>query len=1728
MKINNSITKAIRGRIASPLLIAALIAAAFALLLTVQSGPAEAQASNNDDLASISVDGNTVLSFATSQETAQQGVAHDTSQVTVLGTPDDSDATVAYSGTDADANTLGHQMNLSVGANTITITVTAENGTNTDSWTLSVNRGTAALRGWKASEDFDTLKLAGNLLLNTGIWSDGTTMWVTDDVFSDLDPVGSRLYAYNMATKARDTSKEIDLKTAGNRSPTGIWSNGTTMWVVDFSRQKIFAYNLSNGSRDLPKDIPVPDTVVPGPAGIWSDGTTMWIAGGTSNNVFAYNIATKNRDEDKEFMDVLPFGTIVYDLWSDGTTMWVANSGTRKVAAFNFSTGARQRDKDYTALSGAGNDNPLALWSDGTTMWVGDTADDKIYSYVYRLPNTDSAASEISVDGIASPGFDPDEMTHRHVIEAGTTQITVAVTANDEYASAEITSPEDAQDSVDGHQVDTSVGVTVIAITVTAEDGTTRTYTLKIARPSTEYFGWNQTEDLDELAPVIPGVSRGNQSPLDIWSDGTTLWVTDNTGTLFAYNLETKARTEDKDFDVYHTADVIPEGIWSDGETMWISDFVKDKLYAFDLESRARQTANDFNTLADAGNDVPLGIWSDGTTMWVVDGDDDKLYAYDLKSKGRKPKQDFDVSIDDYGGRTAPRSIWSDGRTMWISNSGEDTIYAFNMSTKERDPEKEFNTLKDAGNISPRGIWSDGTIMWVVDHGAARVFSYNLSKPGVLDLIHLGGEARDSFTGFSPDITYYDTREAPYNTDFELGGNQQLNFVAKTRTTGAAIKYPDISHVSLSDGVFIQMPDEGQRRLEFTVTLEGNPTHRTYTLDVFSGDSSTVDEKNTFSLLLLNEADSFTTTGMVGEPGDADWFEINAVNDGGTFLFTMRGAGYGATDKTLEVPFISRIVKLRRYFLDGERAYISRTHEALNAVGVRPHSGVDGWAQAIWKPNAVQTTPAEVSSGILDAYYIEVSSAEADDVGSYGLRIQRFVDDHYPNDTTSMTEVAGTGTDATETVASTATPGSKSKGKIDYPFDSDWFKVESLKAGLEYLIEARGGPAYHLVGIHDANGDEVGRNPKGGRFVFRPETTGTYYVVVYAIFPETRGRYRLWMHDQLFINGLTGANLVASKGDVLTIAPTDIEDPDGLDAVKETNGWQYRWIRVYDDGSTERIKAGKASTGHDTYTLTEDDVGNRVKARICYHDDRAKSHRDRECRFSPVSGTILPGTSNQQGNQPATGVPQITGDTNVGDTVTADVTGISDLDGLTTVSYAYQWLADNAAITGATASAYTLASGDFGKAVTVRVTFTDDAGNEETLTSDGIYPTMTLVIGGENNPATGAPTITGTAQVGLTLTASTSGIADEDGLQNPSYSYQWLADNTSITDATASTYLLTSDEQGKTIKVSVSFEDDAENEETLTSEATGTVASAPNSPATGAPTIDGTPQVGSTLTASTTAISDDDGLDDVSWSYQWVRNDGSADTDIAAATASTYTLVSDDESKTIKVKVTFADDAGNTEELTSTATATVAPKPNSPATGAPTISGTPQVGETLTASTSSVADTDGLDEPSYSYQWLRGDADITDATSSIYTLTSDDESNAIKVRVSFTDDLGNDETLTSEPTSTVAAKPNSAATGAPTISGTAEVGETLTADTSDISDTDGLDDVSWTYQWVRNNGSADANITDATSSAYTLTADDEGKTVKVQVEFTRRRRQRGDAHQRHHRHRHGCPRAADR
>ena len=108
-------------------------------------------------------------------------------------------------------------------------------------------------------------------------------------------------------------------------------------------------------------------------------------------------------------------------------------------------------------------------------------------------------------------------------------------------------------------------------------------------------------------------------------------------------------------------------------------------------------------------------------------------------------------------------------------------------------------------------------------------------------------------------------------------------------------------------------------------------------------------------------------------------------------------------------------------------------------------------------------------------------------------------------------------------------------------------------------------------------------------------------------------------------------------------------------------------------------------------------------------------------------------------NSPATGKPMIGGTPQVGQTLTADVSGIRDTDGLPS-SFTYVWRSvdssNNERLVGANSNTYSPESTDLGRTIKVEVSFTDGGGYSETVTSDAVGPVVAAelqacVLGGD-------------------------------------------------------------------------------------------------------------------------------------------------------------------------------------------------------------------------------------------------------------------------------------------------------------------------------------------------------------------------------------------------------------
>ena len=406
-------------------------------------------------------------------------------------------------------------------------------------------------------------------------------------------------------------------------------------------------------------------------------------------------------------------------------------------------------------------------------------------------------------------------------------------------------------------------------------------------------------------------------------------------------------------------------------------------------------------------------------------------------------------------------------------------------------------------------------------------------------------------------------------------------------------------------------------------------------------------------------------------------------------------------------------------------------------------------------------------------------------------------------------------------------------------------------------------------------------------------------------------------------------------------------------------------------------------------------------------------------------------------------VPVISGTVQVGETLTADTSRIS-----VTFSLGpwYWWIRSDGTtdteIEGATGASYTLTDADAGKTVKVRVNFyVKHSGNFGFVSLTSEATAMVAALGAEpNSLATGVPVIGGTAQVGETLTVDTSGIDDPDGISNASFSYQWIARTTDISGATGSSYAPLVADLGKTIKVRVSFDDDQNNFETLTSAATGAVAASPYGAViwSGTMTVGRLQVFGASLfgfDAPNAGTSLDFGdLEPFAFSYAGnsyiietiahFSDSGELEFGLDVPLVSgdfnlnldgTPFLVRSDENTSLYAFSNHGLSWTNGQKVA------VRLAVNRTATGVPVIGGTAQVGEMLTVDTSGIDDPDGIGNATFSYQWIAGTTDISRAMGSSYAPLVADVGKAIKVRVSFTDGGKFQETLTSEATATVTA-----------------------------------------------------------------------------------------------------------
>jgi len=527
------------------------------------------------------------------------------------------------------------------------------------------------------------------------------------------------------------------------------------------------------------------------------------------------------------------------------------------------------------------------------------------------------------------------------------------------------------------------------------------------------------------------------------------------------------------------------------------------------------------------------------------------------------------------------------------------------------------------------------------------------------------------------------------------------------------------------------------------------------------------------------------------------------------------------------------------------------------------------------------------------------------------------------------------------------------------------------------------------------------------------------------------------------ITPLTAIGALSGTAEVGQILTAGTLSPTGAVAT-------YQWRRADTAEGTYGVIAGATSN---SYTLTPADKDKYIKVAAI--------------GSGTYTGTVISEYKGPVAAGQVTAIGPIGGTTAVGQTLTAGT--VTPLNA--TVTYQWQRCASTNGtyenITNANASSYTLKEADEGYFIKVVVTGT--GAYTGTATSEYTGPASTAI-----TTITAIGAISGTAQVTQTLTAGTVSPF------GAAVTYQWMRCATAegiyehIPGATSNSYTLTAGEKDHYIKVQA----------TGAGSYAGTVTSIYKGPVsagqiTAIGPISGTTAVGQTLTVGTLTPYG------ATASYQWQRSDGDEPfADIVGGTSSTYTLTGPDNYRYIRVVAT------GTGAFTGTVTSDFVGRVGAavtPLTSIGAISGTAEVGKTLTAGTLTPAG-------SATYQWQRSaSADgiyelIPGATEKNYTLTPADKDKYIKVAATGSGNYSS--TVVSTSKGPVAA---GQLTAIGPVNGTTAVGQTLTAGTVTPFN------ATVTYQWQRSaatNGTYE-NIANANAATYTLKAEDEGYFIKV-------------------------------
>lgn len=560
------------------------------------------------------------------------------------------------------------------------------------------------------------------------------------------------------------------------------------------------------------------------------------------------------------------------------------------------------------------------------------------------------------------------------------------------------------------------------------------------------------------------------------------------------------------------------------------------------------------------------------------------------------------------------------------------------------------------------------------------------------------------------------------------------------------------------------------------------------------------------------------------------------------------------------------------------------------------------------------------------------------------------------------------------------------------------------------------------------------------------------------------------------------------EGEALTVDVSGVSDADGLGA------FSYAWFRADGQGGWSAIGGANGAS----YTPGDADVNAMLKVEVTYTD----GHGGVETLSAESATTVF------NVNDDPAGAVSVAGTAKQGETLTA-TNDVTDADGIPAPG-GYQWqVADGSGgwtdIAGATGATFTLTQAEVARPVRAVLSYTDGEGTAEEVAS-----APTLAIEDTNDAPGGTLTIAGTAKQGETL-ALINAVTDADGFQGQNASYQWqVADGNGgwadIAGANDLAFAPTQAEVGRAVRAVFSYIDGHGRQERVESAPTLAVQNVNDAPG-GTLSIVGAARQGEVLSLAD-AVTDADGMQNAVREYQWQVRDGAGDwTDIAGATAATFTLTQAEVGRAVRAVLAYTDGLGAAETVLSAPTAAVGNTNGAPF-GTLTVGGVAKQGETLSL-VDLVNDEDGIPSDGRSYKWQVADGnggwtDIADATDETFTLTQAEVGRAVRGVVRYIDGNGTPETFASAATAAVE-NANDAPVGAPALlagPGGAPVEDgQVTVSVAGVTDADGLG--AFAYVWSREDGQGGWTVIQGADGASHSPGDaDVGGRLKVEASYT--------------------------